>query len=159
MESVLDSNQLVFRNFPKVATMKISVLRNFPKFTEKYLCQSFFFNKVAGLRLATLLKKRLWHRCFPVNSREISKTTFFAEHLWTTVSKQLFFQKHILNLPKDIWWSFLCKNSQQLSAINHMPLTHFMSLISFDTPWKHQKTSGFLMFSGGIKRDQGHEKG
>ena len=25
------------------------------------------FNKVVGLRLATLLKKRLWHRCFPVN--------------------------------------------------------------------------------------------
>ena len=29
-------------------------LRNFPKFTGKYLCQSLFFNKVAGL-----LKKRL----------------------------------------------------------------------------------------------------
>ena len=25
------------------------------------------FNKVAGLRPATLLKKRLWHKCFPVN--------------------------------------------------------------------------------------------
>ena len=34
-------------------------------------------------------------------------------------------------------------------------LTHFMPLISFDTPWK-QKTRGFLMFSGGIKRDQLH---
>ena len=37
------------------------VLRNFAKFTGKHLCQSLFFNKVAGLRLATLLKKRLWH--------------------------------------------------------------------------------------------------
>ena len=27
-------------------------------------------------------------------------------------------------------------------------LTHFMPLIFFDTPWKHQKTAGFLMFSG-----------
>ena len=26
-----------------------------------------------------------------------------------------------------------------------------MPLISFDTPWKHQKTSGFLMFSGDIE--------
>ena len=25
------------------------------------------FLKVAGLRPATLLKKRLWHKCFPVN--------------------------------------------------------------------------------------------
>ena len=29
-----------------------------------------------------------------------------------------------------------------------------MPMISFVTHWKHQKTSGFLMFSGGIKRDQ-----
>ena len=27
-----------------------------------------FFNKVVGLRGATLLKKKLWHMCFPVNS-------------------------------------------------------------------------------------------
>ena len=37
------------------------------KFIGKHLCQSLFFNKVAGLRPATLLKERLWHRCFPVN--------------------------------------------------------------------------------------------
>ena len=30
----------------------------------------FLFNKVAGLRAATLLKKGLWHRCFPVNFAE-----------------------------------------------------------------------------------------
>ena len=36
------------------------VLRNFAKFTGKHLCQSLFFNKAAGLRPATLLKKRLW---------------------------------------------------------------------------------------------------
>ena len=32
-------------------------------------------------------------------------------------------------------------------------LTHFIPLVSFYTPWKHQKTSGFL-FSGGIERAQ-----
>ena len=36
---------------------KKSVPRNFPKFTGKHLCQRLFFNKVAGLRPATLLKK------------------------------------------------------------------------------------------------------
>ena len=41
--------------------------RNFAKFTVKNLYQGLFFNKVAGLRPAILLKKRLWHRCFPVN--------------------------------------------------------------------------------------------
>ena len=35
---------------------KKGVLRNFAKFTGKRLCQSLFFNKVTGLRPATLLK-------------------------------------------------------------------------------------------------------
>ena len=43
------------------------VLKNFTKFTGKHLCQKLFFYKVAGLRPKTLLRKRLWHRCFPVN--------------------------------------------------------------------------------------------
>ena len=34
-------------------------------------------------------------------------------------------------------------------------LTNFMSLVSFYTPWKHQKTEGFLMFSGGIEETSG----
>ena len=38
---------------------KKGVLRNFAKFTGKHLCHSLFFNKVAGLRTATLSKKRL----------------------------------------------------------------------------------------------------
>ena len=42
-------------------------LITFAKFTGKNLSQSFFFNKVAGLRLATILKERLWYRCFPIN--------------------------------------------------------------------------------------------
>ena len=37
--------------------MKKGVLRNFTKFTEKHLCQGPIFNKVAGLRPATLLRK------------------------------------------------------------------------------------------------------
>ena len=36
-------------------------------------------------------------------------------------------------------------------------LTHFVPLASFDTTKKHQNTSGFLMFLGGIEKDQGHE--
>ena len=39
------------------------------------------FNKVAGLRPATLLKKRLWHRCFPVNFAKFLRTPFLTEHL------------------------------------------------------------------------------
>ena len=39
--------------------------------------RSLFFNKVAGqARPATLLKKRLWHRCFPMNFAKFLRTTF-----------------------------------------------------------------------------------
>ena len=45
------------------------------------MCQSLFFNKVAGAP-AALLKKRFWHRCFPVNFAKFLRTPFFIEHLW-----------------------------------------------------------------------------
>ena len=38
-------------------------------------------------------------------------------------------------------------------------LTHLMPLVSFYTPRKHQKTFGFLMFSGGLEKDQWYEMG
>ena len=53
----------------------------FKKFTGKQLCQSLFLNKVASLRPATLLKKRLWHKCFPVNFAKFLRTLFLTEHL------------------------------------------------------------------------------
>ena len=33
------------------------------------------------LQTATLLKKSLWHRCFPVNFVKFLRTPFFTEHL------------------------------------------------------------------------------
>ena len=59
-------------------SVKKGVLRNFTKFTGKHLCQSLFFNKVASLRPATLFKKRLWHRCFPVDFVKFLRTTFYT---------------------------------------------------------------------------------
>ena len=54
---------------------KKGVLRYFTKFTGKHLCQSVFFNKVAGLRPATLLKKTL-AQVFSCEFSEISKNNF-----------------------------------------------------------------------------------
>ena len=49
-----------------------------------------FFNKFADLRPATLLKKRLWHRCFTVNSTKFLRTPFLTEHLrWLLLIKVL----------------------------------------------------------------------
>ena len=52
------------------------VLKNIVKFTGKHVCKSLFLNKFAGRKPATLLKKRLWHRCFPVNFAKFLRTPF-----------------------------------------------------------------------------------
>ena len=65
--------------------MKKGALINFTKFTGKYLCQRVFLNKVAGLRCETLFKDSLT-QMFSCEFCEISKNTFFIEHLRTTAS-------------------------------------------------------------------------
>ena len=74
-------------------SMKKGVLKNFTKFTGKDLCQSLFFNKVAALRPATLLKNSLWHRCFPVNFVKFLRTLFLKEDLLWQMLLWTFFAK------------------------------------------------------------------
>ena len=57
------------------------VLKIFAKFTGKHLCQGLVFNKFASLRPATLFKKRLWHRCFPVNFAKFLRTLSYRTAL------------------------------------------------------------------------------
>ena len=64
------------RNSHRRCSVRKGVPRNFGKFLGKYLYQSLFFNKVAGLSLATLLKRKLWHRCFPVNFAKFLRIPF-----------------------------------------------------------------------------------
>ena len=56
------------RNSQRRYSIAKGVLINFAKFTGKHLCQS--------LRPATLLRKRLWHQCFPVNFAKFIRTPF-----------------------------------------------------------------------------------
>ena len=48
-----------FRSSHRRCSVRKGVLKNFAKFTAKHLYQSLIFNKAAGLRPPTLLKKRL----------------------------------------------------------------------------------------------------
>ena len=75
------NRSLLHRSSRPEVFCKKGVLRNFAKFAGKHLCQSLFFNKVAGLKPATLLKKRFWRRCFPVNFAKFLRTPFFTEQL------------------------------------------------------------------------------
>ena len=66
--------------------------RNFKEFTGKDLSQSLFFNKVAGLWPETLLKKRLWHRCFSVNFEKFLITPLLKEHLLISLCLHVHFK-------------------------------------------------------------------
>ena len=54
---------------------------NFAIFIGKHLCWSPVLIKAERSRIATLLKKRLQHRCFLVNIAKFLRTPFFIEHL------------------------------------------------------------------------------
>ena len=69
------------RSSHRICSVRKVVLRNFAKFIGKHLFQSLFFNKIAGIRPATLLKKRLWHRCFPVNFAKSKEHLFYRTSL------------------------------------------------------------------------------
>ena len=84
--SIYSSSRYTVRSSHPEVFCKKCILKNFPKLTGKHLCQSLFFNKVAGLRPKALLKKRLWHRCFLVNFAKFLRTSFLIEHLhWLLV--------------------------------------------------------------------------
>ena len=64
---------------PEAVFQRCSIKRCSSKFRKihgKHLCQSLFFNKIAGLRNVTLLKKRLQHIRFPVNFVKFLRTLF-----------------------------------------------------------------------------------
>ena len=77
------------RSSHRTCSMKKGVLENFTKFARKHLCQSLFFNKVAGLRPEA--------QVFSCEFCKIFKNTFFTEHIWTTASVWLLNKLHTHN--------------------------------------------------------------
>ena len=126
---------LVFRSSHQRCSVKKAFSERFTKLRGKHLCQSLLFNNVAGVRHATLLKKRLWHKCFPVNFVKFLRTPFCIEHFG------------------DCFWVL---NIYVLLGKEHdwlLSFKPFQANVSFILPWKAQKTSGFPTFLGGIKRE------
>ena len=79
-KSTMKTLERQIQNQPPEVFFKKGALTIFAKFTGKHLRQSLVFNKIADLRPATLLKTRLWRRCFPVNFANF-KNFIFIEHL------------------------------------------------------------------------------
>ena len=75
------------------------------KNSQENICASLFFNKVAGLMSATILKKRLWHRCFPVNFAKFLRTP-----LLQNATGQLLLNIYIIVIKTFYHFCFLCYN-------------------------------------------------
>ena len=72
----LQTRFVIFRSSCTEVFFKNGVLKNFAKFAGKHFCQSLLFNKIAGYRPSTLLKKRLCHMCFSVKFLKFLRTPF-----------------------------------------------------------------------------------
>ena len=66
---------LVKKQLPEVSYKKV-FLRNSQNSQKNTCVRVSFFNKVMRLRPASLFKKRLWHKCCPVNFVKFSRITF-----------------------------------------------------------------------------------
>ena len=101
-----DTSWLLFLKTPyrssyRRCSIKISergALRNFPKFTGKYLCQRVFFNKVAGLRAkaSNYIKKDSLAQVFPLNFAKFLRTPFLQN-----TSRQLLLSLQISSQYKN----------------------------------------------------------
>ena len=115
---------------PPEVFYKNGVLRNLAKFRGKHLCQSLLFNKVAGLSPATLLKKRLWHKCFLVNFAKFLRTPFLhrippVDCFWTNLHEPF----------KTVTFHHDAPNSH-VPGINFLEfLVHALSIASYHS-WK-----------------------
>ena len=100
------------RSSHQKCSLKKVFLKNFTKFSGKYLCWSLFFNKVSGMRPTTLLKMILQQRCFPVNFVKCLRTLFlqntsrqlpyFVIHLTVLFCKKvLYIYSNLLLLEKS----------------------------------------------------------
>ena len=72
---------------PRCSTKQtfLKILKNLLENT----CAGVIFNKFASLKVCNFIKKRLYHRCFPVNFAKFLTTPFFTEPLRTTASYQM----------------------------------------------------------------------
>ena len=98
--------EVLFKNF---------VIRKFAKFRGKHLRKT----EENRLRPTTLLKKRIWHRCFPVNFEKFLATHFLTEHLRRLHGKG---QRRIWDPVKQLRWNIV---SKKFTAKSHYVFTRY----------------------------------
>ena len=90
----------IYRSSPPEVFCKKGILRNYSKFTLKHLCQSLFFNKVAGLA-CNFIKKETLAQVFSCEFCEISKNIFsYRTPLVAASEFRKYSSNHILKVYK-----------------------------------------------------------
>ena len=100
----------IFRSSHRRCSTRKGALRNFTKFTGKHLYQSL------------LLKKRLWHRCFPVNFAKFLKTLFLQN---TSGRLLLYLRQKEISKPRKFMKGLIgkgVKDKQRRSATSKVEL-------------------------------------
>ena len=82
------------------------------------------------LKACNFIKKKLQYRCFPENS-----ATFLKTLILKNICKRLL----VKLWPK--------------TPVHRCSVKLLLSNVTFWSPWKHQKTKDFMMFSGWSKRN------
>ena len=127
-----------FRSSHLKCSIKKAVLKMFAIFHRRARVLESFFNKVAGLRPATLLKKRLQHRCLSMRIAKFLRTPIFKN-----ICKQLFLYFRILKNK------FFLKNEKMANSkpgkignlrkiIPNFPISEFSIL-----PYSQNRKPGF----------------
>ena len=93
-----------------------------PNSQESTLFQSLFFNKVAGLRPAALLKTRLWYRYFRMNFAKCLR-----KPLLQNSSSGSFCRGVFMTLP-NIYDGAFCEKSERVLVFNYFNKDNFFKI-------------------------------
>ena len=123
--------------FSKVFCKK-DFLRNMANVTGKHLCQSLFFNKYQKL-----LKKRLWHSCFPLNFARFVRKHFYRSLLDNCFLHMTTHVSYVSSEVQDDLFNVAC------AGINHTPFyetrNHIFAFLLY-YPFIKQEILYFLSF-------------
>ena len=96
-----------FRSSHRSCSIKNAVLKNFAKFEGKDLCWS--------LRPATLFKKRLQHRYFPVNIAKILRTPTLKN-----ICERLFMYFRMLRKKNYFFWKNINMANRKIEKVGNL---------------------------------------
>ena len=127
-----DKNKSFIQKQSPEGFFKKVFLKTSTKLTWKHLCWSLFFNKISGLRSVTL-KKKLQHRCFPVNFVKFLRSSFLQN---TSRRLRLFIICLTVSFCKEVL--YICSNLlllEKLTKIHNFATFSFCKYILCSISW------------------------